>query len=141
MKAFLYDISIQSDPVHSYTKRMIKEVYIREYHLHFNRECVFVDDDGSRFKLANNIEEIELEDELVHILLDKVNNDKIIKDVQEKIFDSFKSDICKKCEHVLNDHCRLESSLYRQLRPDAPEVCPYKLEKIVIEQKEDDEKI
>jgi hypothetical protein len=38
MKAYLYSVTVQDDPVHSYTRRILKEIYVPEMKYAFNSE-------------------------------------------------------------------------------------------------------
>lgn len=50
MKALKYKITVQDDPVHSYTKRTIQEIWIPEYNICFNEEGYVFRSDEPRNK-------------------------------------------------------------------------------------------
>lgn len=60
MKVIKYKIDVQDDPVHSYTRRSIDEVYIHDYKIYFNSEGHVFRQEGEPRYLGQSIEEVEM---------------------------------------------------------------------------------
>ena len=89
MNAYAYKIEIQNDPVHSYTKRMITEVYIPELKIIFNHECAFFDE-GLRFESVNErhkntVKEFEIDREFAILMRDRIELETNVKEKQRKL--------------------------------------------------------
>lgn len=88
MKAILYKVQVQDDPVHSWSRRIINEIFIPHYEVVFNEEGYVFEIQNTR-EMEGTKKEIEIEDldanRIFNFCLDQKNTRTLMKNVFDKI--------------------------------------------------------
>jgi len=86
MKAILYKVQVQDDPVHSWSRRIINEIFIPHYEVGFNEEGYVFEIQNTR-EMEGTKKEIEMNDEEANLLWNFCLKQKEARSLIKKVFD------------------------------------------------------